>query len=90
MNEYDWRRINGHVLDRRSIESLSDQLADLTVAQRETLPGMEKGRGDLIPAGIEIVLELMRQFHVEKLTVSDFGLLEGILLTMPVISGSND
>jgi exopolyphosphatase/guanosine-5'-triphosphate,3'-diphosphate pyrophosphatase len=90
MDEYDWRRINGHVLDRRSIESLSAQLADLTVAQREMLPGMEQGRGDLIPAGIEIVLELMRQFHAEKLTVSDFGLLEGILLTLPTISGSND
>ena len=86
MVDYDWRRVNGYSLKIKTIESIYNQLADLTPVEREMLPGMEKGRGDLIPAGIEITLGIMRQFHAEKLTISDFGLLEGILLKMPAFS----
>ena len=89
MIEYDWRRVNGYSLDIGTIEAMYYRLAALTTAERELLPGMEEGRGDLIPAGIEITLEIMRQFHSEKLTISDFGLLEGVLLKMPLFSGSN-
>lgn len=90
MTDYDWRKINGSSLDISVIESIYKRLAPLSVSERESIPGMEKGRGDLLPAGIEIILELMQQFRATKLTVSDFGLLEGILLTMPTIYRSND
>ena len=83
MVEYDWRRVNGYTLNIASIVSMQQQLSRLSCVEREALPGMEQGRGDLIPAGIEITLEIMRQFQSETLTISDFGLLEGILLTMP-------
>jgi exopolyphosphatase/guanosine-5'-triphosphate,3'-diphosphate pyrophosphatase len=83
MIDYDWRRVNGYEMSYLSIEALSQQLTDLSVDERENLPGMEKGRGDLIPIGIGIVLELMRQFRSQTLTISDFGLLEGILLSFP-------
>jgi exopolyphosphatase/guanosine-5'-triphosphate,3'-diphosphate pyrophosphatase len=89
MLDYDWQRVNGHILDLQTIKAMSRRLADLTVEKREELPGMEKGRGDLIPAGIEIVLEIMQQFKAEKLTVSDFGLLEGVLLSISSISRAN-
>lgn len=89
MIEYDWRRVNGYSLEIGTIESMYSRLAALTTTERELLPGMEKGRGDLIPAGIEITLEIMRQFHSNRLTISDFGLLEGILLKMPLFSDSN-
>ena len=47
---------------------------------------MEEGRGDLIVAGLEITLCLMQQMNSECLVVSDFGILEGLLLSM----GSGD
>ncbi len=43
---------------------------------------MEPGRGDLIPAGIEILVCLMQQLNIPSLTVSDFGILEGLLLSL--------
>ena len=51
----------------------------MTVAQREQLPGMEQGRGDLILPGLRILLALMDTFAQDHLKISDAGLLEGLL-----------
>jgi exopolyphosphatase/guanosine-5'-triphosphate,3'-diphosphate pyrophosphatase len=80
MADYDWRRVNNLVLDRREVGRWRQRLRALDEAQREALPGMEKGRGDLIVPGVEIVNRLLARLGKEALTVSDFGLLEGLLL----------
>jgi exopolyphosphatase/guanosine-5'-triphosphate,3'-diphosphate pyrophosphatase len=82
MIEYDWRQINNYLMPLSRILYWREQLAPLTPAERESLPGMEAGRGDLIPAGIEIILGLMQQLNNPSLTVSDFGILEGLLLSL--------
>ena len=48
MSEYDWQRINNYILTQSTLLSLYERLLPLTPAERERLPGMEKGRGDLI------------------------------------------
>jgi len=82
MAEYDWRKVNNHQMHLDRIIRFRNRLAPLTTSQREAIPGMEKGRGDLIIPGIDIVLELMSTYRKKTLTISDFGLLEGILLQM--------
>jgi exopolyphosphatase/guanosine-5'-triphosphate,3'-diphosphate pyrophosphatase len=79
---YDWRRINNLVLTAGDLERLRHLLEPLPVAAREGLPGMEKGRGDLILPGLRIVQSVLALFGRQALTVSDFGLLEGILLDL--------
>jgi exopolyphosphatase/guanosine-5'-triphosphate,3'-diphosphate pyrophosphatase len=70
------------VLSRNEIESLACRLAPLSIAQREQLPGLEKGRGDLIMPGLRIILSILDRFEKSTMKVSDFGLLEGLLLQM--------
>jgi exopolyphosphatase/guanosine-5'-triphosphate,3'-diphosphate pyrophosphatase len=82
MTEYDWQRINNHLLPQATLHTLYERLLPLTAAERELLPGVEKGRGDLIVHGAAIVLTLMNLLGKCELRVSDFGLLEGILLSM--------
>lgn len=82
MTEYDWRRINNHSLSRSRLESLIETLKPLSVEERERLPGMEAGRGDLIQPGAELVMAILARFGMDRLTVSDFGLLEGTLLSI--------
>ncbi|PLX86129.1 MAG: exopolyphosphatase [Desulfuromonas sp.] len=81
--EYDWRRVNNHFLITSGIRDTLGLLEGLPPEGREALAGMERGRGDLIVPGTRLVLGLMELFGRERLTVSDFGLLEGILLTGP-------
>ncbi len=80
MSPYDWRRVNNLVLRKSNLCELRKLLVPLSVAAREKLPGMEKGRGDLIVPGLHILLAVLDLFSFELLTVSDFGLLEGVLL----------
>jgi exopolyphosphatase/guanosine-5'-triphosphate,3'-diphosphate pyrophosphatase len=82
MTKYDWQRINNYVLPLPRLQYWQRYLAPMSPAAREALPGMEPGRGDLIPAGLEIILCLMRYIHADALTVSDSGLLEGLLLSL--------
>lgn len=82
MVKYDWQCINNYVLSQSTLHSLYERLLPLTAVERELLPGLEKGRGDLIVHGTGIVLFLMQLFCKEQLLVSDFGLLEGTLLSM--------
>lgn len=82
MTFYDWQRVNNYVLTRIAVSELRERLSSLNHAERELLPGMEKGRGDLILPGASIVLELMSMLGKDSLRVSDFGLLEGVLISL--------
>lgn len=86
MTDYDWQRVNNYSLSLLRLQYWQSQLTPLSPVEREALPGMEEGRGDLIVAGLEIILGLMHQMKCEHLVVSDFGILEGLLLSM----GSGD
>lgn len=82
MTEYDWQRVNNHVLSQAALQEIYGRLLPLTPVEREKLPGIEKGRGDLIITGSQIVLSLLRLFSKDQIKVCDFGLLEGVLLSM--------
>lgn len=82
MTEYDYRLINNHVIYLDEIKSILATLIPLSPEDRLKVPGMEKGREDLIIAGILITIKTMEIFGFERLKVSDFGLLEGILLKL--------
>lgn len=82
MELYDWSRINNYRLSLETLEKQYADLGSLTVSQREQLPGLEAGRGDLIMPGIQILLSLAKGFSRPHIRVSDFGLLEGVLLDL--------
>ena len=80
MTSYDRNRINNHLLETAWLEQTHLFLSHLSISQREQLPGMEAGRGDLILPGLELVIALCRHFNQHSLRVVDAGLLEGLLL----------
>jgi exopolyphosphatase/guanosine-5'-triphosphate,3'-diphosphate pyrophosphatase len=82
MTQYDWRRVNNLVLGVEDLKRMASRLAPLSSEERESLPGMEKGRGDLILPGLGIVLGILEHFGRSQVTASDFGLLEGALLSL--------
>jgi exopolyphosphatase/guanosine-5'-triphosphate,3'-diphosphate pyrophosphatase len=82
LTSYDYRLVNNFRLEKGEIERIFHMLLPLTPAERLDIPGLEKGREDLIIAGILITLQSMDVFGINSLKVSDFGLLEGVLLSM--------
>jgi exopolyphosphatase/guanosine-5'-triphosphate,3'-diphosphate pyrophosphatase len=81
LTEYDRRRVHGHCLSRQRLDKLFSYLADLRVNDRCRLFGLEKGRGRIILAGLEIFGILLDRCGAGHVMVSDSGLLEGILLS---------
>ncbi len=77
---YDPEKIHGSIFSRQEAESILNDLKEKSLSQRLLLKPLERGREDLIIAGTAIVLETMRAFACEKLTVSEYSLREGIIL----------
>ena len=80
--DYDASKINNHKLSTSCLEGIKQQLELLSVSEREKLAGMEKGRGDLILHGLEIILSILSKRQASGLIVADAGLLEGAFLKL--------
>ena len=77
---YDPKKIHGSTFSQSEAESILDDLKGKSLSQRLLLKPIEPGREDLIIAGTAIVLETMRAFGCEILTVSEYSLREGLIL----------
>lgn len=82
MRVYDPDRVNGLVLTSPWVDATVQLLAGMPPALRRELPGLEEGREDIILGGALIVQEILASLHREEFTVTDGGLLEGILLDL--------
>lgn len=82
LTEYDPARINGTVLERTWLADLCARLAEMKLAERRKLTGLEPGREDIILAGGLVTLEMMNIFDFSQFTVSDAGLLEGLFFDL--------
>lgn len=79
--EYDPSRVSGHFLSLATIEGISKQLNSRTIAQMaRDFPQIQQGRSDIIVAGVLILIESLRRFDAEGITVSDRGLRYGMAL----------
>jgi exopolyphosphatase/guanosine-5'-triphosphate,3'-diphosphate pyrophosphatase len=77
---YDRQKINGHRISGPALEKIYFYLRSIPLQERRQVPGLEKGREDLIIAGVVVALKLLEVFGLETLMVVDSGLLEGVLL----------
>lgn len=84
MATYDYRRVNNHQLAANEIQRIYNLLLPLTPEERLSLPGLEKGREDLIIAGSLITLLTLQRFGFSSMKVSDYGLLEGLIVSAPL------
>ena len=82
MVEYDYRAVNNFTLNRDDIGTIFERLSLLGPSERLSIKGLEKGREDLIIAGLLIITSVMDKFGFMRLKVSDFGLLEGLALSV--------
>jgi len=77
---YDPEAIHGRSLTFKRVEKLLEDLKEKSLAERLAVRAIEKGREDVIIAGGTLVLETMRAFECNLLTVSEHGLREGLVL----------
>ena len=77
LEPYDPARVHGHVLALPSIQRMLSRLASAPLAERVEIPGLHPDRAPTIVAGVVILVEAMRAFGLEAITVSEHDILYG-------------
>ena len=77
---YDSEKIHGKSITFKRVEEVLETLKRKSLGERLAMKTIEKGREDLIIAGGALTLEIMRIFNCNLLTISEYGLREGLVL----------
>ena len=80
LGAYDADRIHLHTIPYNTLKAQLEQLSSIPLYKRTNVRGLEPERADIIIPGIIILLILMEILKTDALTISEYGLLEGILL----------
>jgi exopolyphosphatase / guanosine-5'-triphosphate,3'-diphosphate pyrophosphatase len=79
---YEPARIHNYRLDLRIIQDLEQTLLSRKKSERIGLPGLERGREEVIASGAIIIRTVMETLGVCECLVSDLGLREGVLIDL--------
>ena len=79
---YEPAKIHNCRLQLDTIRELEQTLLSRKKADRAGLPGLEKGREEIIAAGAIIIRTVMETLGVPAVLVSDLGLREGVLIDL--------
>jgi len=82
LERYDPDLIHRSTLTVAAAERTLRELAAMTNEERAAIPVMPKGRGDVIVAGVVILVNAMRRFGFEHALVSETDILDGLALEL--------
>ena len=82
LSTYEPARIHNYQLKLSTIQELEQTLLSRKKTDRAGLPGLEKGREEVIVAGAIIIRTVLETLGMSAVLVSDLGLREGVLLDL--------
>jgi exopolyphosphatase/guanosine-5'-triphosphate,3'-diphosphate pyrophosphatase len=80
LQEYDRRRVHGHVLTREGAFAQLERLAAMPLEERRRVPTLDPERAPVIVAGAAILIGILDAYHLESIRVSERDLLDGAAL----------
>jgi exopolyphosphatase/guanosine-5'-triphosphate,3'-diphosphate pyrophosphatase len=72
--------IHGSSVPLAELQRILEWLATMSVEERRKVKGLNPERSDIIVAGLAVAAEVLELFDAPKVTVSAFGLREGLLI----------
>ncbi|MFH1875208.1 MAG: Ppx/GppA phosphatase family protein [Pseudomonadota bacterium] len=78
LTTYDHQKVHGTNIEMLDLQVILDNLKARSVLERAKMPGMQKGREDVLLAGTLILDRIMRRFGYDNVTFSDRGLRWGL------------
>ena len=71
--------VQGIVITSEQIREIGEKLAGMKVEERKQLPGLQPSRADIVVHGICILLGVMSRLGMDRITVSEWGNLDGYI-----------
>lgn len=78
--EYDPERSHGHRISRPAADAVLERLAQLPLAERELVQGLEPARAPVIVGGLVILREVLDAYGLGEIEVSERDILHGAAL----------
>ncbi|MDX2185223.1 MAG: Ppx/GppA phosphatase family protein [Gemmatimonadaceae bacterium] len=75
-----FRGVHGTTVPREDLEHILELLSGMPSHERVAMPGLNAGRADIIVAGLAVAAEVLARVEPRALTVSAYGIREGLLL----------
>jgi len=82
LETYSREKIHLHTIPIRRLKKIYTEISSIPLSKRKHIKGLEPERADLIIPGLHFTINAMDFFHFKELTVSDYGLLEGVLIEL--------
>ena len=79
IKDYDRLKVHGYFLGKEAVAGIYKKFIGAGAEDRLKIKGVEPGREDLVLAGTAIMLKSIDLFGVSGFTVSECGLLEGLI-----------
>jgi exopolyphosphatase/guanosine-5'-triphosphate,3'-diphosphate pyrophosphatase len=76
------RSVHGISVGKDELRILMLRLADMSAEERRKVPGLKPERADIIVAGLAVALQLLEVVRANAVTVSGYGIRDGVLLEM--------
>ncbi|HNC14707.1 MAG TPA: hypothetical protein PLV77_02285, partial [Solirubrobacterales bacterium] len=81
LEPYDPKAVEGHRLPLRTVQWWLSRLASMPLEDRKQVPGLHPDRAQAIVAGVVILIEIMRNFDLLEIEVSEHDILYGCAIT---------
>ncbi len=69
-----------NILSLEALQAVSKYICDLTAEERKNLPGISMKRSEVLPAGAAILLTLLEELKMTKISISHLNLQNGALV----------
>jgi exopolyphosphatase/guanosine-5'-triphosphate,3'-diphosphate pyrophosphatase len=74
--------VQGFEVKRSSLASILEDVREVDIADRLSIPGLGPDRADIIVAGLAVLRAIMRRLDAKRVRVHEGGIRDGLLLTM--------
>lgn len=74
------KSLHNRPLRRKDLARVREQVLALDAEQRSRLPGLDRRRADIVPAGVVLTDVLLSEIRAKEMRACDWALREGILL----------
>lgn len=82
LDPYDPAKVHGYELERDNCGEILARLASMTDDERREVPGLHPDRAPTIVPGVIMLIEAMRAFGLQSVTVSEHDILRGAALML--------
>lgn len=82
LEPYEAARVHGHVLELATLELLLARLAQMPLAERRRVVGLDPDRAPTIVAGVAMLIEALRAYGLDHVEVSEHDILRGAALAL--------